>query len=97
MIGDQEIGNLHIILVTERCDISYLISYITQADFFIMEEIVFQSSCINRFIYILFEEICIISEKYDFIHINFGITSHNIFLTGNFLYKKCSTSRQKRP
>ena len=51
MIEDQEIRNLHIILVTARCDMSYLISYLTQADFFTMVEIVFQSGC-NSYFYI---------------------------------------------
>ena len=45
MIVDQSIRDLHIILVTERCDMSYVISYFTQENVFIVAEIVFQSSC----------------------------------------------------
>ena len=45
MIVDQSIRDLHIILVTERCDMSYVISYFTQENVFIAVEIVFQSSC----------------------------------------------------
>ena len=47
MIVDQSIRDLHIILVTERCDMSYVISYFTQENVFIVAEIVFQSSCNN--------------------------------------------------
>ena len=45
MIVDQSIRDLQIILVTERCDMSYDISYFTQENVFIVAEIVFQSSC----------------------------------------------------
>ena len=45
MIVDMSKPVLLIILFTEMCDMSYQISYLTQAELIILAEIVTQSSC----------------------------------------------------
>ena len=48
MILDMSKPVLLIILFTEMCDMSYQISYLTQAELIILMEIVTQSSCMSR-------------------------------------------------
>ena len=45
-LGDVVSYDLHVVLITKMCDMTYLILYSTQGDVFMLVEIVFQSSCI---------------------------------------------------
>ena len=44
-LGDVVSYDLHLVLITKMCDMTYLILYSTQGDVFMLAEIVFQSSC----------------------------------------------------
>ena len=46
-LGDVVSYDLHVVLITKMCDMTYLILYSTQGNVFMLVEIVFQSSCIT--------------------------------------------------